>query len=125
LYHKRDPRIVALRQQRTIAIFSAKNGVALLRLWYNWVMDNSTPATTSLPAGTLYPGMVTSDGQTVLDVEETESGLVIYHVFTDCDDPDELEQRKAAPEARAARFDAPVSVFSDSVPIVLGEFELF
>ena len=108
-----------------MAIFLMRNGIALLRLWYNWVMDNSTPATTSLLACALYPGMVTSDGQTVLDVEETKSGLVIYHVFTDCDDPDEREQRKAAPEARAARFDAPVSVFSDSVPIVLGELELF
>ncbi len=78
-----------------------------------------------LPAGALYPGMGTSDGQTVLDVDETDNGLVICHVFTDCDDPDKREQRKAAPEARAARFDAPVSVFSDSVTIGLGKLELF
>jgi len=56
----------------------------------------------SVPAQELEPGMVTDDGQEILDVEWIEGGRVLYHVFTPSDDEDVNQERKAAPEARGA-----------------------
>lgn len=71
----------------------------------------------SIPASALEEDMVTSDGQTVLDAELSSDGQhVIYHVFTECEDPEEYDFRVATPETRMARLDEPISVFADSVP---------
>lgn len=56
--------------------------------------------------------MVTSDGGQILDVEWIEGGHVLYHVFTRSDDPDENEDRKAAPEARGAAFGKRVAIMA-------------
>jgi len=58
----------------------------------------------SVMAGELQPGMVTADGQEILDIDIAAGGAVIYHVFTPSGDEQEHEARKAAPEARSAGF---------------------
>jgi hypothetical protein len=64
----------------------------------------------SVPAQELEPGMVTDDGQEILDVEWIEGGGVLYHVFTPSDDEAVNQERNAAPEARGAAVGQLVAV---------------
>lgn len=70
----------------------------------------------SISVDELVPGMVTDDGQTVLEVWESEDGeLVMYDVFTDCDDLDERQRRMEAPETRGRKTGEKIRVFAESI----------
>jgi hypothetical protein len=63
-----------------------------------------------LPAGSMTEGMSTNDGQDILDLGGT-ANLLIGHVYTPADDPDEDLRRRCAPEARGfSSPDQPVSM---------------
>ena len=67
----------------------------------------------SVPAQELERGMVTDDGQEILDVKWIEGGRVLYHVFTPADDEDVNQVRKTAPEARGAAVGQLVAVIPE------------